>query len=32
MRDALCNLIPCVQLQKREKHPWKSITSSKVKA
>ena len=28
--DVLCNLAPFVQFEKREKHPWKSVTFSKV--
>ena len=28
--DALRNLAPFVQFKKREKHPWKSVTLSKV--
>ena len=28
--DALRDLVPFVQLQKREKHPWRSVTFSKV--
>ena len=28
--DALRNLVPFVQFKKREKHPWRSITFSKV--
>ena len=27
---ALCNLVPFVQFKKREKHPWRSVTFSKV--
>ena len=25
-----CNLVPFVQFKKREKHPWRSITFSKI--
>ena len=28
--DALHNLVPVVQFKKREKHPWRSVTFSKV--
>ena len=28
--DALRDLVPSVQFIKREKHPWKSVTYSKV--
>ena len=28
--DALCDLVPFLQFKKREKHPWRSITISKV--
>ena len=28
--DALHNLVPFVQFKKREKHPWRSVTFSKV--
>ena len=28
--DALADLVPFVQLIKREKHPWRSATFSKV--
>ena len=28
--DALRDLIPFVQFEKREKHPWKSVTFNKV--
>ena len=28
--DALRNLVPFIQFKKREKHPWKSVTFSKV--
>ena len=28
--DALRDLVPFVQFKKREKHPWRSITFSKV--
>ena len=28
--DALPNLVPFVQFKKREKHPWRSVTFSKV--
>ena len=28
--DALRDLVPFVQIKKREKHPWRSITISKV--
>ena len=28
--DALRNLVPFVQFKKREKHPWRSVTFSKV--
>ena len=28
--DALRDLVPFVQSKKREKHPWKSVTFSKV--
>ena len=27
---ALYDLVPCVQFKKREKHPWRSVTFSKV--
>ena len=27
---ALCDLVPLVQFKKREKHPWRSVTFSKV--
>ena len=27
---ALCDLVPCGQFKKREKHPWRSVTFSKV--
>ena len=27
---ALFDLVPFVQFKKREKHPWRSVTSSKV--
>ena len=30
--DALPDLVPFVQFKKREKHPWKSVTFSKVAA
>ena len=30
MCDAFRNLVPFVQLKKREKHPWRSVTLSKV--
>ena len=30
--DALCNLLPFVQFEKREKHPWRSVNFSKVAA
>ena len=29
-RDVLRGLVPFVQFKKREKHPWKSVTFSKV--
>ena len=29
-RDALFDLVTCVQFKKREKHPWRSVTFSKV--
>ena len=28
--DALHDLVPFIQFKKREKHPWRSITFSKV--
>ena len=28
--DALQNLVPFAQFKKREKHPWRSITCSRV--
>ena len=28
--DALCDLVPFAQFKKREKHPWTSVTFSKV--
>ena len=28
--DALHNLVPFVQFKKREKHPWRSFTFSKI--
>ena len=28
MCDALRDLVPCLQFKKREKHPWRSVTSS----
>ena len=28
--DALRDLVPVVQFKKREKHPWRSVTFSKV--
>ena len=28
--DALRNLVPFAQFEKREKHPWRSVTFSKV--
>ena len=28
--DALRDLVPLVQFKKREKHPWKSVTFSKI--
>ena len=28
--DALCDLVPFVQFKKREKHPWGTVTFSKV--
>ena len=28
--DALRDLVPLVQLEKRQKHPWRSVTFSKV--
>ena len=28
--DALRDLVPFVQFKKREKHPWRSVTFSKV--
>ena len=31
-RDALRNLVPFVQFKKREKHPWMSVTFSKLLA
>ena len=27
---ALHDLVPCAQFKKREKHPWRSVTFSKV--
>ena len=30
MCDALYDLVPFVQFKKREKHPWESVTFSKV--
>ena len=30
-RDTLCNLVPFVQFKRCEKHPWRSVTFSKVK-
>ena len=27
--DALCDLVPFAQFEKREKHPWRSVTCSK---
>ena len=30
IRDALCNLVSFAQFNKDEKHPWRSITFSKV--
>ena len=30
--DALRDLVSCVQFKKHEKHPWRSVTFSKVKA
>ena len=30
MRDALRDLVPFVQFKKREKHPWRSVTFSKI--
>ena len=30
MYGVLRNLVPFVQFQKHEKHPWKSVTFSKV--
>ena len=30
MCDALRDLVPFVQFKKREKHPWRSVTYSKV--
>ena len=27
--DALCNLVPFMQFQKHEEHPWRSFTFSK---
>ena len=30
MRDALRDLEPFVQFKKRQKHPWRSVTFSKV--
>ena len=30
--DVLRDLVPIVQLKKREKHPWKSVTFSRVAA
>ena len=30
--DALRDLVPFVQFKKREKHPWRSVTFSKVQA
>ena len=32
MCDALRDLIPFARFKKREKHPWKSVTFSKVAA
>ena len=29
--DALRNLVPFAQSKKREKHPWRSVTSNEVK-
>ena len=31
MFDALRDLVPFVQFKKRQKHPWRSVTCSKVK-
>ena len=28
--DALCDLVPFAQFKKQEKHPWRSVTFSKV--
>ena len=28
--DVLCNLLPFVRIKKREKHPWRGVTFSKV--
>ena len=28
--DVLCDLVPFAQFKKREKHPWRSVTLSKV--
>ena len=28
--DVFCDLVPFVQFKKREKHPWTSVTLSKV--
>ena len=28
--DDLRDLVPLIQLKKREKHPWRSVTSNKV--
>ena len=28
--DALCDLVPFVQVKKREKHTWSSVTFSKL--
>ena len=28
--DVLCDLVPCAQFKKREKHPWRSVNFSKV--
>ena len=29
-RDVLCDLVSFVQFKKHEKHPWRSVTFSKV--
>ena len=28
--EALRDLVPCTQFKKREKHPWRDVTFSKV--